>query len=107
MATTMLSADIPIVSARLSHARTSTTLNVYAHAVPGGDGLAAEVLSSILSDALMHTDNRRPAARFMPASEQGGVRGRDPRIVLELPYLRLCKLMQHDRQFRLTTTTRD
>ena len=53
MATTMLSAGIPIttVSARLSHARTSTTLNVYAHAVPGGDGFAAEVLSSILSDA--------------------------------------------------------
>ena len=53
MATTMLSAGIPIttVSARLSHARTSTTLNVYAHAVPGGDGFAAEVLSSILSEA--------------------------------------------------------
>ena len=53
MATTMLSAGIPIttVSARLSHARASTTLNVYAHAVPGGDGFAAEVLSGILSDA--------------------------------------------------------
>ena len=57
MATTMLSAGIPIttVSARLSHARTSTTLNVYAHAVPGGDGFAAEVLSSILSEARLAT----------------------------------------------------
>ena len=53
MATTMLTAGIPIttVSARLSHARTSTTLNVYAHAVPGGDGFAAEVLCNILNDA--------------------------------------------------------
>jgi integrase len=41
MATTMLTAGVPIttVSARLSHARTSTTLNVYAHAVPGGDSV--------------------------------------------------------------------
>jgi len=53
MATTMLSAGVPIttVSARLSHARTSTTLNVYAHAVPGGDNVAAEVLGSILHNA--------------------------------------------------------
>jgi len=37
MATEMLAAGvaIPIVAARLSHARASTTLNVYAHAVPG------------------------------------------------------------------------
>ncbi len=53
MATTMLTAGVPIttVSARLSHARTSTTLNVYAHAVPGGDGVAAEVLGGILHRA--------------------------------------------------------
>ncbi|MGH2657855.1 MAG: tyrosine-type recombinase/integrase [Actinomycetota bacterium] len=39
MATEMLAAGVPIatVSQRLSHARASTTLNVYAHAVPGGD----------------------------------------------------------------------
>lgn len=38
MATQMLEAgvSIAIVSQRLSHARASTTLNVYAHAVPGG-----------------------------------------------------------------------
>jgi integrase len=53
MATTMLNAGVPIttVSARLSHARTSTTLNVYAHAVPGGDAIAAEVLSFVLREA--------------------------------------------------------
>ena len=46
MATQMLDAGvpIPIVAARLCHARASTTLNVYAHAVPGGDQLAAEAL---------------------------------------------------------------
>jgi integrase len=46
MATQMLDAGvpIPIVAARLCHARASTTLNVYAHAVPGGDRRAAETL---------------------------------------------------------------
>lgn len=50
MATEMLAAGvpIPIVAARLSHARSSTTLNVYAHAVPGGDAAAAETLSALL-----------------------------------------------------------
>jgi len=50
MATEMLAAGvaIPIVAARLSHARASTTLNVYAHAVPGGDGAAAETLAELL-----------------------------------------------------------
>ena len=50
MATEMLAAGvaIPIVAARLSHARASTTLNVYAHAVPGGDHDAAEQLSALL-----------------------------------------------------------
>jgi hypothetical protein len=53
MATTKLTAGVPIttVSARLSHARTSTTLNVYAHAVPAGDAIAAEVLSFVLREA--------------------------------------------------------
>ena len=46
MATQMLDAGVPvpIVAARLCHARASTTLNVYAHAVPGGDRSAAEAL---------------------------------------------------------------
>ncbi len=51
MATEMLNAGvpIPIVSARLAHARASTTLNVYAHAVPGGDQHAARTIAAILA----------------------------------------------------------
>jgi integrase len=51
MATQMLSAGvaIPVVSARLAHARASTTLNVYAHAIPGADMQAAELISGIVS----------------------------------------------------------
>jgi integrase len=43
MATEMLAAGVPIgtVSQRFSHARVSTTLNVYAHSVPEGDRVAA------------------------------------------------------------------
>lgn len=50
MATQMLAAGVPIatVSKRLSHARASTTLNVYAHSVPWGDRMAAETLATIL-----------------------------------------------------------
>jgi integrase len=51
MATEMLAAgiDVPTVSQRLSHARASTTLNVYAHVVPGSDQHAAETLSGIIA----------------------------------------------------------
>jgi integrase len=50
MATEMLNAGvpIPIVAARLAHNRTSTTLDVYAHAVPGGDRGAADGLADLL-----------------------------------------------------------
>jgi integrase len=50
MATQMLGAGVavPIVSARLAHARASTTLNVYAHAIPGGDARAAELIGGIV-----------------------------------------------------------
>jgi integrase len=50
MATEMLDGGVPIavVSNRLAHARASTTLNVYAHAVPGGDRAAAQLLESRL-----------------------------------------------------------
>lgn len=50
MATQMLAAGVPIavVAQRLSHARASTTLNVYAHAVPGGDRAAADTIASLL-----------------------------------------------------------
>lgn len=51
MATQMLGAGVavPIVSARLAHARASTTLNVYAHAIPGGDAQAAQLISGIVN----------------------------------------------------------
>ncbi len=50
MATEMLNDGVPIavVSNRLAHARASTTLNVYAHAVPGGDEASAERLTTRL-----------------------------------------------------------
>jgi integrase len=53
MATEMLMAGepLPIVSARLAHARGSTTLNYYAHAVPGGDRRAADRLAELLRRA--------------------------------------------------------
>ena len=54
MATQMLDVGVavPIVAARLAHARASTTLNVYAHAVPGGDRHAAQQLSQRLTEAM-------------------------------------------------------
>jgi integrase len=71
MATQMLAAGVPIatVSQRLSHARASTTLNVYAHAVPGGDRTAAETLAAILASSrkrqrfLQRRTRRRAAPR--------------------------------------------
>jgi len=51
MAAQMLGAGVavPVVSARLAHARASTTLNVYAHAIPGADVQAAQLISGIVS----------------------------------------------------------
>ncbi len=50
MATEMLAAGdaVPIVAARMAHARASTTLNVYAHAIPAGDCHAANQLAARL-----------------------------------------------------------
>jgi integrase len=50
MATMMLSEAVPlaVVSHRLNHARISTTVNVYAHALPAWDRPAAEALSGLL-----------------------------------------------------------
>jgi len=47
----MLHAGIPlvIVSRRLDHRRVSTTLDKYAHAVPGGDPQASATLRQILT----------------------------------------------------------
>jgi len=51
-ATALLGAGIPvnIVSGRLGHARSSTTLNVYAHFTDSGDRSAAEALAAVLDD---------------------------------------------------------
>jgi integrase len=63
MATQMLDegVPVPIVAARLAHARASTALNVYAHAVPGGDRRAAEMLWQRVEDAKSDTAGRPPA----------------------------------------------
>jgi integrase len=51
MATEMLHAGVPIVvvSRRLDHRRISTTLDRYAHAVPGADAHASATLAAIIS----------------------------------------------------------
>jgi integrase len=53
MATRMLDAGVPlpVVSRRLDHRRGSTTLDRYAHAVPGRDAEAAETLRRIVQQA--------------------------------------------------------
>jgi integrase len=59
MATEMLDGGVAIavVSHRLAHARASTTLNVYAHAIPGGDRAAAQQLSERLKLARLDQAN--------------------------------------------------
>jgi integrase len=44
--------DVRTVAGRLGHRSASTTLNVYAHFVPGSDRGAAEALSDVLSSAI-------------------------------------------------------
>ena len=53
MATEMLQASVPIVvvSRRLDHRRVSTTLDKYAHAVPGADADASATLSNLIRTA--------------------------------------------------------
>ncbi|HUF99347.1 MAG TPA: site-specific integrase [Ilumatobacter sp.] len=53
MATQMLEAGValPVVSRRVDHRRVSTTLDRYAHAVPGGDAAAAQTLWRIVQQA--------------------------------------------------------
>jgi integrase len=53
MATEMLQAGVPLplVSRRLDHQRVSTTLDCYAHAVPGGDAVAAQTLWHVVQRA--------------------------------------------------------
>jgi integrase len=59
MATQMRAAGVPIVSRGFS-ARVSTTLNVYAHGVPGGDRQAFETLANILGAAPVRLSRSRP-----------------------------------------------
>lgn len=50
-AASLLIADgVPVtaVSAMLGHALTSTTLNVYAHVLPGGERLTADAMDRLL-----------------------------------------------------------
>ena len=59
MATEMLQASVPIVvvSRRLDHRRVSTTLDRYAHAVPGADAHAvpgADAHASAILSNLIH-----------------------------------------------------
>ncbi len=53
MATEMLQASVPIVvvSRRLDHSRVSTTLDKYAHVVPGADALASATLANLIRTA--------------------------------------------------------
>ena len=53
MATQMLEAWVPIVtvSRRLAHRRVSTTMDHYAHSVPGGDAHASAVLGAVFETA--------------------------------------------------------
>jgi integrase len=62
MATTLLAAGVPVatVSARLGHARASTTLNVYAHVIPGADDAAAELVSHALAPTPTPEANPKP-----------------------------------------------
>jgi integrase len=57
-ATSLLGAGIPVnvVSGRLGHARSATTLNVYAHFTDSGDRAAAETLARILDDGSSQSD---------------------------------------------------
>lgn len=41
--------DIRTVSKRLGHSQTSTTLNIYTHAIQSADAMAAETIGDILN----------------------------------------------------------
>ena len=70
VATALLAAgvSVPTVAGRLGHARSSTTLNVYAHFVAATDHHAAEVLQGLLAGA-----SRVPEREVEPSPERGSV----------------------------------
>ncbi len=43
--------DVKTVSARLGHAQTSTTLNIYAHALSGRDTVACDAIEQAIYEA--------------------------------------------------------
>lgn len=65
-ATELLSAGVPVkaVQRRLGHASARMTLDVYAHFVPGGDDIAADVIAGALSGAGSVRDSA-PALRVV------------------------------------------
>jgi integrase len=71
MATEMLDAGIPlpVVSRRLDHQRASTTLNVYAHAVPGRDAPAAQLLHRIIHNPVTNAAELTESMRGVTAVE--------------------------------------
>lgn len=72
MATEMLDGDVPIVvvSHRLGHARTSTTLDRYAQAVPGRDAASAELLVRRIRNATKERRSPGGRATANPASAE-------------------------------------
>ena len=56
--------DVRTVAGRLGHRNASTTLNVYAHFVPGSDRTAADALGEILTSAAAASDERSGLAAF-------------------------------------------
>ncbi len=78
MATAMLAAGVPVpvVSERLCHTRASTTVNIYAHAMPGADRDAANLLTDILNrgrygQLQRHGDVVQPSPRSTTAGPAG------------------------------------
>ena len=69
MATVMLANGVPVptVSQRLGHARASTTLNVFAHRIPGADRAAADLIGGLL-DTPTEPAPARPHDRDAPAA---------------------------------------
>jgi integrase len=73
MATEMLHRLVPLptVPGRLAHVRMFTTLNVYAHAVPSGDRLAA----TVIGDLVVGAPTRHPgAAPLRPSTARHALR---------------------------------
>lgn len=71
MATEMLGGGIPVptVSQRLGHARPSTTLNLYAHRIPGADRHAADLLGQLLTDTQTPARTARAVSLTAPPGQ--------------------------------------